>query len=698
MSVIDITTNTSYATLSAAIAGSSANDTLQVPAGSYVEDFPDITHSLTITAVGGLASLTRATPLTVSGRAILNVPLDAGVNLSIDGLEIHGAARPGANPNGAGILFEVGNGALTVSHSWIHGNEDGILTGAPDAHSPGGVMTATISHSDIGDNGAPPGSAYAAAGSDHNIYAGALTSLTVTDSYIHGAFSQGHEIKSRALTTTITNNRIFDLSPRAGALGTSYDIDVPNGGNVTITGNVIEKGPASVNRYVIHFGGEGTYQNSSLFVDGNTIINDRSGGATAAFNQSPAGTGANIPSTITNNTLYGLGPGELFQDGSGSSADTVSGNMFPSGAAPALDTTSPVACFAAGTRIATDRGPVPVEALRMGDRVRTAQYGHLAPVRWIGHRTLDCARHGDPDRVRPVRIAPHAFGPNRPERPLYLSPDHAVCVDGVLIPVRLLVNGGSITVARDTRRVTYYHVELPAHDILLAEGLPAESYLDTGNRGAFENSGQPLTLHPRFGSAADLRVAGSRLPLATGAAAVEPVWRALAERAASLGLAPPEPPVLVDDPDLRILVAGRRIGPVSVRDGRHLFAVPAGGGSVSLLSRAGHPAAERPWIEDRRRLGVRIGRLTWRCGAEHRAIPLDHAALDRGWWAVESDGHGPRRWTKGRAVIPESQLPRTAPGVLEVVVTESIRYALPAAGRRELPGGRNAQDGAAAFG
>jgi hypothetical protein len=156
MSVYDQTTGVSYSTLSAAITGSSANDVLLVPAGSYVENFPDITHSLTINAVGGMASLSNPQPVPPNGRAVLNVPFDAGVNLSIFGLEISGARRPEPFPNGAGILFETGNGTLTVTNSYIHDNEDGILTGGTDAASPGGVMSVVIRHSQISDNGAPP--------------------------------------------------------------------------------------------------------------------------------------------------------------------------------------------------------------------------------------------------------------------------------------------------------------------------------------------------------------------------------------------------------------------------------------------------------------------------------------------------------------------------------------------------------------
>ncbi len=91
MTVLDVTTDTDYSSLSAAITGSQANDVIQLSAGSYVEDFPDITHNLTIESVGGLASLTTLRPEPANGRAILDVPVDMNVSLTISGLELSGA-------------------------------------------------------------------------------------------------------------------------------------------------------------------------------------------------------------------------------------------------------------------------------------------------------------------------------------------------------------------------------------------------------------------------------------------------------------------------------------------------------------------------------------------------------------------------------------------------------------------------------
>ena len=150
---------------------------------------------------------------------------------------------------------------------------------------------------------------------------------------------------------------------------------------------------------------------------------------------------------------------------------------------------STVVCYAAGTRILTVTGERTVESLMQGDIVLTLASGELVPqpVRWIGRRRIDLTAHPRPETVAPVRIRRGAFAENMPHRDLLVSPDHAVFVDGKLICARQLVNGTTIRQETGWAAVEYFHVELDAHAILLAEGLPAESYLNTGNRGFFAN-------------------------------------------------------------------------------------------------------------------------------------------------------------------------------------------------------------------
>ena len=153
-------------------------------------------------------------------------------------------------------------------------------------------------------------------------------------------------------------------------------------------------------------------------------------------------------------------------------------------------------CFGAGTHILTAHGDIAVELLRERDFVVTAS-GMMQPIVWVGHRRVNFRRHPNKLRMLPVQVAAHAFGPERPKRTLLLSPDHAVYVDDVLIPIRYLINGTNV-VQIECDEITYYHVELPRHDVLLAEGLPTESYLDAGARRAFGNCDGVTRLDPDF--------------------------------------------------------------------------------------------------------------------------------------------------------------------------------------------------------
>jgi len=136
-----------------------------------------------------------------------------------------------------------------------------------------------------------------------------------------------------------------------------------------------------------------------------------------------------------------------------------------------------IPCYARGTLISTTRGEVAVEKLRVGDMLHTANGGSSAVV-WLGHRHVDCNRQPDKEEAYPIRVSKDAFGPGLPKRDLWLSPKHAVFVNGALVPIQCLINGTTIT--QDIKpRVSYYHIELTEHNVIFAEGMPAESFLDT---------------------------------------------------------------------------------------------------------------------------------------------------------------------------------------------------------------------------
>ena len=180
---------------------------------------------------------------------------------------------------------------------------------------------------------------------------------------------------------------------------------------------------------------------------------------------------------------------------SGATISVTDGTLAATDTTTSLDVIGTAPCFAAGTRISTARGEIAVEELRVGNLVQTVLSESDAPIIWVGRREVDCARHAQPRKVWPVRVVAGAFGPGRPHSDLFLSPDHAVYVNEVLIPVKDLINGSTIAQV-PVARVTYHHLELAAHDVLLAEGLPAESFLDMKDGSNYANRPGPVRLYP----------------------------------------------------------------------------------------------------------------------------------------------------------------------------------------------------------
>jgi hypothetical protein len=315
-------------------------------------------------------------------------------------------------------------------------------------------------------------------------------------------------------------------------------------------------------------------------------------------------------------------------------------------------------CFAAGTRIETERGPVAVETLRRGDRVRTVLRGRSAPVIWIGHRRVICTGHPWPPSVWPVRIAAGAFGPGQPGREVHVSPEHAVFVDRSLVPVRHLLNDATIA-QLPTDCVTYWHVELPAHDVLLADGLPVESFLDTGNRDFFSDNGEI-----------------TRLGVAEGDSIARQAWD---EKACA---------PLLDDPQ-KLAVIRRRLRQLAGTLGQHetgdsalelntgttpiprawdgtvaTATLPVGLRLLHLSSRTAVPWQQVDGSIDERRLGVAVTRIR----LDDFELGLDDGRLVSGWHPLEAG----LRWTRGQATI--ALPPSRRPIEIEIRTAPMLRY------------------------
>lgn len=296
-------------------------------------------------------------------------------------------------------------------------------------------------------------------------------------------------------------------------------------------------------------------------------------------------------------------------------------------------------CYCRGTLIRTATGDTPIEDLHIGDCVLTAS-GEARPIRWLGSRGLDCTRHPEPSLVWPIRIQAGAFGQDQPARDLWVSPLHSILVADVLIQAQMLVNDATI-VQEPCEQVEYWHLELDSHDILLAEGLPGESYLDVGNRTAFINGGAFIEAYPDF---KPKHWSETCVPLAKEGAAVQSAKAALHARAEALGY------VMTEDPDVHVIADGKRIEPVRLGDKRVTFMLPAAGSTIELRCRSFVPAHLDPASEDQRSLGICVGRLQFD-GAE---IALDkEEAFAIGWHGLEGDSEGHSwRWSRVRTPLP----------------------------------------------
>ena len=314
-------------------------------------------------------------------------------------------------------------------------------------------------------------------------------------------------------------------------------------------------------------------------------------------------------------------------------------------------------CFAEGTMIDTPAGPVAVEDLVEGGAVLTAS-GAVRPIRWIGAMTARPAYHPRPNEVNPVRVKAGAFGERLPRRDVRLSPGHAVFVDGVLVPVGQLVNGATI-VQEEVARIRYFHVELDTHDVLLAEGLPCESYLDDGNRATFANADAVTDLNGRLDP---MSWDDACAPLVAAGPQLGEVRQRLHARAEALGW------VRSEEPELRLTVDGAEVMPLRREGGRYWFALPAGG-AVTLSSNAGVLAQTMPGAADTRRLGVAVAELR----IDGAAVALDDAAFGAGFHPVERQGDAAWRWTDGAALLARPAGAATVEIALAMVAPSWVR-------------------------
>ena len=493
-------------TVAVAEVGSNGNGVLQLSAGATLVA-GSLDAGVVATDVGQIGLTGAGTELTVTGSATVAddgtgvLSVLAGATFAATNLTI------GAQGDSSGALVVSGDGSVVqLSGALNIGTALGIgdLTVGPGAavHASvvnlqgqvvleGGLLDPTVQLINQGQT------------------AGGFGTIAAGDIVDEGVIQAGGNKASQKLLlvvgTVLGGGTLTANGAQPGSNPTGV-LQINAGGTMELTGPVIN---AATTTFTDNLTPTGTYSVNNSVVDvtfadaaGVLKLDDIAGfGGTITAHQ------AGDSFVITGGTLSGLnvsnGNTLTFADsGSGAGAGGIDSIIFnsainASGFNIANGNTVQVACFAEGTRVETVNGPVAVEALLVGDRIVTAEDGSGEPVVWVGQRAVNCARHPNPETVWPVRVRTGAFGPGRPARDLYLSPDHAVFINDVLVPAKLLINGTSIAqVKRD--RVMYFHVELSRHAVILAEGLSVESYLETGDRADFDHDGL-MRLHPDFG-------------------------------------------------------------------------------------------------------------------------------------------------------------------------------------------------------
>jgi hypothetical protein len=310
-------------------------------------------------------------------------------------------------------------------------------------------------------------------------------------------------------------------------------------------------------------------------------------------------------------------------------------------------------CLAAGTPVATRRGAIPVERLRPGD-VAILATGGRARIAWIGSKLCAIGERAGA-HAWPVVFAAGCLRPGVPRKDVVLSPEHAVYIRDRLVPAHLLVNGATIR-RHPVARVTYYHVELAAHGILDAAGMPVESFLDTGNRDVFDSAvGAGQTPPGRDVSAWDDKAFA---PLLTEGPPLAEIRAALLERAAMLGHR------LTREPALSVRVDGRVVEHARERDVVRLR-VPPHARSIVFESSSARPCDIFPANPDHRELGLAVVEI----GLDDTTLPLDaEAAFASGWHRLEDTF----RWTDGNAVLRLPAIP--APTTLHLRTMPWMQY------------------------
>ena len=628
-----------------------------------------LSNATTGSITGGRAAIQAGFPLGNGRYGVLSV-INAGVITGTAAASAGIALTAGGQVTNTGTItggavgITIQSGGTVANAGTIEGADDAVLFQPGYANrvivSPGAAFTGRI------EGGNTIGAAAAstlelASGSSAGALFGLGTrytdfaqivvdpnadwSLTGTETIVAG---QTLSVNAAILTDAgiLTNNGTILLDPSSmtvGALTGTGAVTIATGSTLTVLGTI------SAGQTIAFTGPGAELILNTPAADAGTVTGFATGDAIDLTNL-PLVTGATA--TVAN---------DILSVASGDTTDHLPISGIPDGTAftarqdAAGTGTEVIPCFLPGTLIRTDRGEIAIEKLKQGDTILTIS-GRPRRLCWIG-RGQALATRGRRGPATPVILRKGALADNVPHEDLRLTKGHAVYLDGVLIPIEFLINHRSILWDDRAQEVTVFHLELDAHDVLLANGAPSESYRDDGNRWLFRNANSAWTRPPEPPCA----------PVLTGGAIVDTLWRRLLDRA---GPRPNLP--LTEDPDVHLVANGIAICPTTQTNGVYLFVLLNPTGYVRIVSNSAVPQ-EIGLARDSRCLGIALRRIIIRQGTRFRIVAASDPRLAHGFHKFEPDPG--LRWTNGDAVLPAG-LFADLHGLIELVlqVGASTRY------------------------
>jgi len=623
--------------------------------GVYLSSGGSVTNTASASLTGGDTGVSiRGSAGTLVNNGSIAGTSGWGVELSAGGSVTN--AAPGTIIGDFAGVFAVDSAATVVNEGIIdstnpYGNgvyldSGGTLTNAGIIAGSGGTA---VSFGGTGNNLLVLDPGYGLAGAAVGA-ASASNALELASAASAGALSGLGTQFVNFVQTTVDADASWMFSG-ANTIEAGSTLTELNGATLTVAGTLVNDGTIIIDFSTLTAGGLTGTGSAAINADSTLEVQGTVAGAeTLMF----AGNGAYLhldnPSSIAGSVtnfapgetidLEGINPSSVsYSDGvlnfdGGSFALSLAnpGTVTASASSDGTALSASALCFCANTLISTPSGERPVQQLAAGGVVTTHR-GVARRIVWIGVGKV-VAAPGRRNAATPVIVCQGALADNVPNRDLRVTKGHSFYIDDVLIPVEFLVNHRSILWDDNAQEVELYHIELEEHDVLLANGAPAESYRDDGNRWLFRNANSGWGLPPLPPCA----------PVLTGGPLVDRAWRRLLERAG------PRPGVsMTDEPDLHLLVDGRRMDAASCDDVWHVFHLPAPPGTVRIVSRAGVPQ-EMGLARDPRSLGVALRQIMVIRGAQVRTVEAEDVLLTDGFHGYEADND--IRWTDGDAGVP----------------------------------------------